>query len=304
MVTKLEGDTSEQRFEEVKKEIASFLKRIGFLEKNLDYLPLLDESYENLTTKSEGFPWHKGNTLLESLDIISSRFERKTVPQSPPAQPGDVRFTVLNVINPAPDYLVAAGRLVAGKLSPGDRLKTLPGTATFKIQELLYPPELHTGSKFPSSVVDAWNTSGAFLCLQLEGDAEALWPGQVLSGVGEGEGQLAQSFTARIFVMESELTVGSIFLLNVHGAHGMCKISKLINRMDRRTGRIVETDPSSLTSANFGEIECTLEEPIFLDSSNPVLRQIMLSTSNNFQDPKARVDIAALGFIKTVRHVA
>ena len=71
---------SEKRFNEIKKELKDYLKKVGFKTnedpKNPDskelipFIPISGWSGDNMIEKSSNMPWYKGPTLLEALDNI------------------------------------------------------------------------------------------------------------------------------------------------------------------------------------------------------------------------------------------
>lgn len=70
---------SEERYNEVKKEISTYLKKIGYNPDKINFVPISGWTGENLVTRSENMPWYynSGNkfnvgcpTLVEALDSI------------------------------------------------------------------------------------------------------------------------------------------------------------------------------------------------------------------------------------------
>ena len=52
--------------------MASELKKTGFLDKNINFVALSGLRGDNLTSKSEAFPWYSGPHLVEAMDNLSS----------------------------------------------------------------------------------------------------------------------------------------------------------------------------------------------------------------------------------------
>jgi len=61
---------SEDRYEEIKKEVTSFLKKIGYKIEIVKFVPISGFNGDNMMEKSANMPWYKGPTLLEALDEI------------------------------------------------------------------------------------------------------------------------------------------------------------------------------------------------------------------------------------------
>jgi len=59
----------EERFKSVKENVLPFLKKTGFRESNIFFIPVSGLSGENLTVRKEEklLAWYKGSTLLEQI---------------------------------------------------------------------------------------------------------------------------------------------------------------------------------------------------------------------------------------------
>lgn len=61
---------SESRYDEIKTEVTSFLKKIGYKTEVVKFIPISGFNGDNMIEKSPNMPWYKGMTLLEALDDI------------------------------------------------------------------------------------------------------------------------------------------------------------------------------------------------------------------------------------------
>jgi elongation factor 1-alpha len=62
---------SESRFDEIKKEVSDYLKKVGYNSVNIPFIPLSGWLGDNMLEKSSNLPWYKGLTLIEALDTIT-----------------------------------------------------------------------------------------------------------------------------------------------------------------------------------------------------------------------------------------
>ena len=62
---------NQKRYEDVKSEVATYLKKVGYKPAKITFVPISGWEGDNITEKSENMPWHNGPTLLEALDKIS-----------------------------------------------------------------------------------------------------------------------------------------------------------------------------------------------------------------------------------------
>ena len=63
---------SEKRYEEVKTELSSYLKKVGFKLSKVTVVPVSGWEGDNITEKSANMVWYDGPTLLEALDKLSA----------------------------------------------------------------------------------------------------------------------------------------------------------------------------------------------------------------------------------------
>jgi elongation factor 1-alpha len=61
---------SQERFEEIKKEVSAYLKKVGYNPDNIPFIPISGWLGDNMLEKSANLPWYKGPTLIEALDNI------------------------------------------------------------------------------------------------------------------------------------------------------------------------------------------------------------------------------------------
>jgi len=51
---------SESRYEEIKKEVSDYLKKVGYNPVNIPFIPLSGWHGDNMLEKSPNMPWYKG----------------------------------------------------------------------------------------------------------------------------------------------------------------------------------------------------------------------------------------------------
>lgn len=69
---------SEERYNEIKKEMSDYLKKVGYDPTKIPFIPISGWHGDNMIEKSDNLKWFKGPTLLEALDDIQ-----------PPKRPSD-----------------------------------------------------------------------------------------------------------------------------------------------------------------------------------------------------------------------
>ncbi len=59
---------SKDRYEEIKAELTTFLKKIGYKTEAIHFIPISGFNGDNMIDKSPNTPWYTGPTLLQALD--------------------------------------------------------------------------------------------------------------------------------------------------------------------------------------------------------------------------------------------
>jgi len=61
---------SEARYQEIKKEVEQFLKKVGYDPTKVPFIPISGWNGDNMIERSDNMKWYKGPTLLEALDQV------------------------------------------------------------------------------------------------------------------------------------------------------------------------------------------------------------------------------------------
>jgi elongation factor 1-alpha len=62
---------AESRYEEIKKEVSEYLKKVGYNPATIPFIPLSGWHGDNMLERSPNLTWYKGPTLLEALDALT-----------------------------------------------------------------------------------------------------------------------------------------------------------------------------------------------------------------------------------------
>merc|ERR1711916_230672 len=129
-VNKMDDKTAEysqKRFEEIQKEVSSYIKKVGYNPKNVPFIPVSGWNGDNMLEKSDNMPWWKGTTLLGALDNID-----------PPKRPTDkpLRVPLQDVYKIGGIGTVPVGRVETGILKPGMVVKFSPANITTEVKSV------------------------------------------------------------------------------------------------------------------------------------------------------------------------
>jgi len=60
----------QKRYEEIKKEVSDYLKKIGYNPEKVPFIPISGWLGDNMVEKSENMKWYNGSTLIDALDAL------------------------------------------------------------------------------------------------------------------------------------------------------------------------------------------------------------------------------------------
>ena len=131
---------SEARFNEIKKEISAYVKKVGYDPKTVPVLPVSGWHGDNMIEPSANMPWYKGweveykdtgkqagKTLLEALDNIP-------LPARPSSKP--LRLPLQDVYKIGGIGTVPVGRVETGILKPGMVVTFSPANISTEVKSV------------------------------------------------------------------------------------------------------------------------------------------------------------------------
>ena len=242
---------SQERFEAIKNELLAIAKQVSFKGQNLQFIPISSLYGENLVRKSVKTPWYEGQTLLDTLEKVSSQNSELSTIQA--------RFPVQQVIRPKTeefhDYRGYAGKIASGSFLVGDLVEALPSGQISKIKTIeKFGEQLEVG-KAKESVV-----------ITLEDNIDVS-RGNMLVKVGETPSALKE-IEAKICWLDSTiLSVGKSYHLQ-HGINRVkAKITKINTLIDIKDMTLNNTPPADggIKLNEIGWITVKTANPIYAD---------------------------------------
>lgn len=95
----------QRRFDEIKKEVSDFLKKIGYIPEKIPLIPVSGWHGDNMIKSSENTRWYNGPTLIQALDALAD-----PVRQNSKA----LRIPIGKIYNIGGNGTVACGRVETG----------------------------------------------------------------------------------------------------------------------------------------------------------------------------------------------
>jgi len=217
---------SEERYNEIKENVSGFLKKIGFKPTEIPFIPISGWVGDNMLEKSPSLPWWKGQTLLEALDAIKE-----------PVRPVDkpLRVPVQDVYKIGGIGTVPVGRVETGVMKPGQVIVFAPTGLTTEVKSI----EMHH-----ESIPEA--RPGDNIGFNIKGVAvKELRRGFVCGDSKQDPPKSCENFTAQVIILNhpGEIHQGYSPVLDCHTAHIACKFSEILQKIDKRNGKVLEENP-------------------------------------------------------------
>jgi len=214
------------RYEEIKNEVSNYLKKVGYKPMKIPFVPISGWEGDNMIEKSQNMPWYKGPYLLEALDQC-------TPPTRPTEKP--LRLPLQDVYKIGGIGTVPVGRVETGIIKPGIHAQFAPTGLVAEIKSV----EMHHES-LPQAVPGdnvGFNVKNVFV--------KDLRRGFVASDSKNDPALGAANFEAQVIIMNHPGQIGNGYspVLDCHTAHVACKFAHIKEKMDRRTGKVLEVDP-------------------------------------------------------------
>jgi elongation factor 1-alpha len=224
---------AEKRFEEIKKEVGGYLKKVGYNPKNVPFIPISGWHGDNMIEVSTNLTWWKGGTLLEALDNIK-----------PPKRPVDkpLRVPLQDVYKIGGIGTVPVGRVETGCLKPGMVVTFAPTGVTTEVKSV----EMHHEALPEATPGDnvGFNVKNVSI--------KDIRRGNVAGDSKNDPPAETEDFTAQVIVLNhpGQIHAGYAPVLDCHTAHIACKFKELLSKVDRRDGKELEPTPKSVKSGD------------------------------------------------------
>ncbi len=250
-------DYDQNRYEEVKQEVAELLKTIGYNVDEIPFIPISAFKGDNVVEKSDNMPWYDGPTLVEALDELE-----------PPEKPIDkpLRIPVQDVYSITGVGTVAVGRVETGVLEVGDTVRFEPvytATGGRKGEGEVRSIEMHHEPLERAEPGDniGFNVKGVGKNDISRGDV-ACHPDEPATVVTPKD-----TFVAQIVVLQhpSAITVGYTPVFHCHTAQVACKFEELLEKIDPATGEVIEENPDFLRTGEAGKVRVRPTKPMVVE---------------------------------------
>jgi len=256
---------SEKRFNEIAKEIGTYIKKVGYNPKSVPIVPISGWMGDNMIEASTNMGWYKGwtaegkydkkdykksgKTLLEALDAIN-----------PPNRPKDkaLRLPLQDVYKIGGIGTVPVGRVETGIIKPGMIVTFAPCGLSTEVKSV----EMHHEAMLEALPGDnvGFNVKNV--------SVKDIKRGMVASDSKQDPAKGAANFVAQVIMLNhpGEVHAGYTPVLDCHTAHIACKFAVLQQKIDRRSGKVLEESPKMVKSGDAAMVELVPSKPMVVEA--------------------------------------
>jgi len=252
---------SEARFGEISKEISAYVKKVGYNPKEVAIVPISGWHGDNMIEASTNMAWYKGwsiepksgkktgKTLLEAIDAI-------TPPERPSAKA--LRLPLQDVYKIGGIGTVPVGRVETGILKPGMVVKFAPANLSTEVKSVeMHHEQLEEAIPGDNVGFNVKNVS-----------VKEIKRGMVTGDSKNDPPCETANFKAQVIVLNhpGEIHAGYQPVLDCHTAHVACKFTELCQKIDRRSGKVLEENPKMVKSGDASMIVLTPSKPMVVET--------------------------------------
>ncbi|MBN2487908.1 MAG: translation elongation factor EF-1 subunit alpha, partial [Methanosarcinaceae archaeon] len=238
---------SEDRYNEVKKEVSQLLGMVGFKASEISFIPTSAFGGDNISKPSENTPWYKGPTILQALDDLN-------VPEKPDKLP--LRIPVQDAYTISGIGTVPVGRVETGVMKKGENVVFMPSGVGGEVKSI----EMHHEEIMQAVPGDniGWNVRGVGKADVRRGD---------VCGPKADPPTVADEFTAQIVVLQhpSAITVGYTPVFHCHTAQTACTFMSLDKKLDPKSGQVKEENPTFIKAGDAAIITVKPTRPMVIE---------------------------------------
>ncbi len=250
-VNKMDDPTvnwSQERYEEVKNEIARMLKMVGYKVEKIPFVPVSGWLGDNLKEKSDKMPWYDGPTLLEALDTFE-------LPPKPIEKP--LRIPIQDVYSITGVGTVPVGRVETGVLKEGDEVVFMPPNLKGEVKSI----ETHH-TRIPKA------EPGDNIGFNVRGIAKTDIRRGDVCGHPDNPPTVAKELIGQIIVIyhPTAIAAGYTPVMHFHTGQMAVQFVELIKKFDPRTGQTVEEKPSFLKTGDGALVRLRPMRPIAIET--------------------------------------
>ncbi|CAH8439590.1 unnamed protein product [Schistosoma bovis] len=256
---------SEDRYKEIVKEVSGYIKKVGYNPAAVPFVPISGWHGDNMVERSTNMPWFKGwevtrvkdgknvtdtgYTLIEAIDKMNPPTRMTEKP---------LRIPLQDVYKIGGIGTVPVGRVETGIIRPGMVVTFAPQNLSTEVKSVEMHHEALTEG-LPGSNV-GFNVKNV--------PVSDIHRGNVAGDSKNDPPKAAESFMAQVIVMNhpGEIKNGYSPVLDCHTAHVACKFSEITEKLDRRSGKVIEENPKFIKNSDAANVKLVPSKPMCVET--------------------------------------
>ncbi len=245
-------DYSEEKFNAIKEELTNFLKKAGFKESDMNFIPVSGLEGENVSKKSEKMGWWKGPAIIEALDNFQEPEKPVDLPLRLPVQ--DV-YTIKGI------GTVPVGRIETGVMKVGQKISFQPSNVAGEVKTIEMHHEEMNEAKPGDNV--GFNVRGV--------TKEQITRGDVI-GPAEAPPTVAKEFDGQIIVLHhpTAISKGYTPVLHAHTTQVACKFKEIKSKLDPKSGAVAQENPDMIKTGDAAIVRFEPQKPLVLEKRSEI----------------------------------
>ncbi len=254
VINKMDKIEYQQRvYEDLREELIPLLENIGY--ENTSEFPFIPASAfkgENVADSSEELEWYDGPTVLDALESL--REAKKPVDKP-------LRIPIQDVHSVQGVGTVPIGRIETGILRDGDNVVFNPPNVKGDVKSI----EMHHEEIDEAEPGDniGFNVRGVSKDQIQRGD---------VAGHPDNPPTIVEEFTGKVIILESPtyITPGFTPVIHCQSAHVPGEVVELKQKVDSKTGKVIEENPEFLKKGEAGVIRIKPTKPMVMEKASEI----------------------------------
>nr|WP_321497609.1 translation elongation factor EF-1 subunit alpha [uncultured Methanolobus sp.] len=241
------AEYSQERYEQVKKDVGQLLGMVGFKASEIPFVPTSAFEGDNITKSSANTPWYTGPSLLECLNELKEPEKPDTLPLRIPVQDA---YTISGI------GTVPVGRVETGVMKKGENVIFNPSGVSGEVKSI----EMHH-EEVPQAVPGdniGWNVRGVGKNDVRRGD---------VCGPTSNPPSVAEEFTGQIVVLQhpSAITAGYTPVFHCHTTQTACTLMSIDKKLDPKTGQVKEENAAFIKAGDAAIVTIRPTRPMVIE---------------------------------------
>ncbi|WP_462272076.1 translation elongation factor EF-1 subunit alpha [Methanohalophilus sp.] len=240
-------DYSEDKYNQVKKDVSELLGMVGFKADDVPFIPTSAFEGDNVSKNSSNTPWYNGPTILECLNSLK-------VPEPPDDLP--LRVPVQDAYTISGIGTVPVGRVETGVMKKGQMVTFMPSGSSGEVKSIEMhheeAPEARPGDNI------GWNVRGVGKADVRRGD---------VCGESKNPPTVADEFTGQVVVLQhpSAVTIGYTPVFHCHTTQTACTLMSIDKKLDPKSGQVKEENPTFIKAGDAAIITVKPTRPMVIE---------------------------------------